>query len=33
MVRQTDTTILNRAKVTKFGILLGELFITFTKAS
>ena len=33
MVRQTDTTILNRAKVSKFGLLLGELVITFTKAS
>ena len=32
MVRQTDTTILNRAKVSKFGLLLGELVITFTKA-
>lgn len=31
MVRQTETTILNRAKVSKFGFLLGELFITFSR--
>ena len=31
MVRQTDTTILNRARVSKFGLLLGELFITFSR--
>ena len=33
MVRQTDTTILNRARVSKFGLLLGELFITFSRSS
>ena len=31
MVRQTDTTILNRARVSKFGLLLGEVFITFSR--
>ncbi len=29
MVKQTENTILNRAKLSKFGLLLGELFITF----
>lgn len=32
MVRQTETTILNRARVSKFGLLLGEVFITFSRA-
>lgn len=32
MVKQTETTILNRARVSKFGVLLGELFITFSRA-
>ena len=31
MVKQTANTILNRAKVSKFGLLLGELFITFSR--
>lgn len=31
MVKQTENTILNRAKVSKFGLLLGELFITFSR--
>ena len=31
MVRQTETTILNRARVSKFCLLLGELFITFSR--
>jgi len=31
MVRQTENTILNRAKISKFGLLLGELFITFSR--
>ena len=33
MVKQTETTLLNRARVSKFGLLLGELFITFSRAS
>ena len=32
MVKQTENTILNRAKISKFGLLLGELFITFSRA-
>jgi len=31
MVKQTENTILNRAKLSKFGLLLGELFITFSR--
>lgn len=31
MVQQSATVVLNRAKVRKFGILLGELFITFQR--
>lgn len=31
MVKQTESTILNRARVSKFGLLLGELFITFSR--
>ena len=31
MVKQTENTILSRAKVSKFGLLLGELFITFSR--
>ena len=31
MVKQTENTILNRAKVSKFGLLLGELFISFSR--
>lgn len=32
MVKQTENTLLNRARVSKFGLLLGELFITFSRA-
>ena len=31
MVQQSQNVVLNRAKVRKFGILLGELFITFQR--
>ena len=31
MVKQTENTILNRAKLSKFGLLLGELYITFSR--
>ena len=31
MVQQSPNVVLNRAKVRKFGILLGELFITFQR--
>ena len=31
MVKQTESTILNRAKVSKFGLVLGESFITFSR--
>lgn len=31
MVKQSENTILNKAKVSKFGLLLGELFITFSR--
>ena len=31
MVQQSPNIVLNRAKVRKFGILLGELFITFQR--
>jgi len=31
MVSQTEQLVLNRARVTKFGLLLGELIITFNK--
>ena len=32
MVQQSSGVVLNRAKVRKFGLLLGELFITFHRA-
>ena len=32
MVKQTENTILNRAKLSKFGLVLGELFITFSRS-
>ena len=31
MVKQTENTILSRTRLTKFGLLLGELFITFSR--
>ena len=31
MVKQTENTILSRTKLSKFGLLLGELFITFSR--
>ncbi len=31
MVRQSEDIVLNRARVTKFGLLLGELFISFRR--
>ena len=31
MVRQSENTVLNKTKVSKFGLLLGELFVTFSR--
>ena len=31
MVKQTENTILSRTKLSKFGLSLGELFITFSR--
>ena len=32
MIQQTPSIMLNNAKIKKYGLLLGEIFISFTKA-